>query len=69
VEALFQYIFSLVHSLLTTSFESVHTVWNTLRSSLANAPPWVRFSRTRLAIRFRLPLNWIEPAQGQGRCS
>jgi hypothetical protein len=31
---------SLVHSLLTTSFESVHTrVVTTLRSSLANAPP------------------------------
>jgi hypothetical protein len=47
VEALFQYIFSLVHSLLTTSFESVHTVWNTLRSSLANAPLGANL-RTRL---------------------
>jgi hypothetical protein len=39
--ALFSNTFSsLVHSLLTTSFESVHTrVVNTLRSSLANAPP------------------------------
>jgi hypothetical protein len=39
--ALFSNTFSsLVHSLLTTSFESVHTrVVTTLRSSLANAPP------------------------------
>lgn len=39
--ALFSNTFSsLVHSLLTTSFESVHNrVVNTLRSSLANAPP------------------------------
>lgn len=57
--ALFSNTFSsLVHSLLTTAFQSVHlrTV-SALRTSVACAPPLMRSSHTRLiAIHYRLPL-------------